>query len=204
MITIGITGGVGCGKSKILEYIKANYNCRIITADDVANQIKEPGQVCYKPLIDLLGKDIVGDDGFIDKKKMASVIFNDNDLLLKVNNIIHPAVKDHILGAIAYEKSAGVYDYLFIEAALLIECGYKKYVDEMWYIYAPEDVRAQRLKDSRSYSDEKIKSIMDSQLSEEEYRAGSDFCLDNGKSLENTYKQIKKKMKGFETKYGRK
>ncbi|MBR3634704.1 MAG: dephospho-CoA kinase, partial [Lachnospiraceae bacterium] len=92
MKTIGITGGVGCGKSRILEYIRENYNCKIITADDVANEIKEPGEVCYQPLIDLLGKEILGKDKRIDKKKMAAKIFADESLLLKVNDIIHPAV----------------------------------------------------------------------------------------------------------------
>ena len=87
MITIGITGGVGCGKSKILEYIKDNYNCLIITADDVANRLKEPGEACYEPLIKLLGERILDKDGFIDKKKMAAEIFASDYLLEKVNSI---------------------------------------------------------------------------------------------------------------------
>lgn len=191
MKTIGITGGVGCGKSRILEYIKENYNCRIITADDVANKIKEPGEVCYQPLIDLLGKDILGKDKWIDKKKMASKIFADESLLKKVNDIIHPAVKDKILSIKKTEAKKGKIDYLFIEAALLIECGYNAYVDEMWYIYTKESVRRERLKISRGYSDEKIDSIMAAQLSEEGFRNGSDKCIDNSLSFENTVKQIK-------------
>ena len=192
MKTIGITGGVGCGKSRILEYIKDNYNCRIIIADDVANEIKEPGQMCYQPLIDLLGERILGEDKRIDKKKMASEIFKDENLLQKVNDIIHPAVKDYILDNIEIEKEKGKIDYLFIEAALLIECGYNVYVDEMWYIYAKESVRRERLKNSRGYSDEKIDSIMTAQLSEEGYRKGSDKCIDNSLKFENTVKQIQK------------
>lgn len=204
MITIGITGGVGCGKSKILEYIKENYNCRIITADDVANRLKEPGEACYEPLIELLGKKILDEDGFINKKKMAEVIFADDSLLEKVNSIIHPAVQTYILDTKETESKAGKYDYLFIEAALLIECGYNKYVDQMWYIFTPESARIQRLKNSRGYSEEKIKGIMDSQLSEKEFRAGSDFCIDNSGTLAQTYKQIKKKMKELESEDGRK
>ncbi len=198
MLTIGITGGVGCGKSKILEYIKDNYNCIIILSDDVANKIKEPSESCYQPLIDLLGEDILADNGFIDKKLMAAKIFADEGLLVKVNDIIHPAVKEYILNQKAIESARGEIDYLFIEAALLIECGYKEHVDEMWYIYAPREVREARLKHSRGYSDEKIKAIMDAQLTEEEFRAGSDFVIDNGGSLEYSYEQIDKKLKGFE------
>ena len=204
MITIGITGGVGCGKSKILEYIKENYNCRIITADDVANTLKEPGKACYEPLIKLLGNKILDEDGFINKKKMAEVIFSNDSLLDKVNAIIHPAVKDYILDAKETEIQAGKYDYLFIEAALLIECGYNEYVDQMWYIFTSESIRIQRLKISRGYSEEKIKGIMDAQLSEEQFRAGSDFCIDNSGTLAQTYMQINKKMKELESEDGRK
>ena len=75
MKTIGITGGVGCGKSKILEYISKNCNCRIILADDVGNKLKEPGEVCYFKLIELLGEEIIdleSSDKAIDKKKMSA------------------------------------------------------------------------------------------------------------------------------------
>jgi len=197
MITIGITGGVGCGKSKVLEYIRDNYNSRVILADDVGNKVKEPGEACYEPLIKLLGADIVGEDSFIDKRAMASKIFGNDKLLEQVNEIIHPAVKDYILEQKSAESDKGELDFLFIEAALLIECGYKAYVDEMWYIFAPEDVRTERLRTSRGYSDEKIKAIMAAQLTEEQFRAGSDFIIDNGGSLENTYEQIKNKIKGL-------
>ena len=190
MKTIGITGGVGCGKSKILEYIKDNYNCEIVLADDVGNKIKEPGEVCFEPLVELLGKDVVGDDGYIDKKKMAEKIFSDKTLLQGINDIIHPAVRVYLLNRRDEEKQKNKLDYFFIEAALLIECGYKEEVDEMWYIYTREDIRRERLKASRGYSDEKIDSIMASQLSEEEFRQGSDFVIDNSGSLIDTYKQI--------------
>ncbi|MBR3635158.1 MAG: dephospho-CoA kinase, partial [Lachnospiraceae bacterium] len=90
------------------------------------------------------------------------------------------------------EKEKGKIDYLFIEAALLIECGYNAHVDEMWYIYTKEEVRRERLKSSRGYSDEKIDSIMAAQLSEEDFKKGSDKCIDNSAGFENTVKQIRK------------
>ena len=128
---------------------------------------------------------------------MASKIFGNEELLEKVNEIIHPAVKEYILAQKKSEIEKGEIDFLFVEAALLIECGYNEHVDEMWYIYAPEEVRAERLRASRGYSDEKIKSIMAAQLTEEQFRAGSDFVIDNGGSLEDTCEQIKSILKGF-------
>lgn len=197
MKTIGITGGVGCGKSKILEYISKNCNCRIILADDVDNKLKEPGEVCYFKLIELLGEDVIDLESphkAIDKKKMAAAIFNDEELLLKVNDIIHPAVTEYILNQKEIEKEKGLIDYFFIEAALLIECGYRNYVDELWYIYADERTRVERLISSRGYSESKIASIMASQLSEEEFRENCDYVIDNSGSLEETYKQVNERI----------
>ena len=85
----------------------------------------------------------------------------------------------------------------FIEAALLIENGYNDFVDEMWYIYARDDVRRARLKSSRGYDDEKITHIMESQLSEERFRVGSDFVLDNSGDLSEAYSQIQKRLEAY-------
>lgn len=198
MKTIGITGGVGCGKSSLLEYIKNNYNCEIVMADDVGNKVKEPGERCYRQLIDLLGEDIIdvnSREGFIDKKAMAAAIFADEKLLKRVNDIIHPAVTEYILQQRDLRKKEGKIDYFFIEAALLIECGYRKYVDEMWFIYTKKELRTERLKKQRGYSDEKIESIMASQLTDEEFEAGCDFTINNSFSLEESFRQIDELLK---------
>ena len=194
MHVIGITGGVGAGKTKILTYLSEHYSCRIILADEVANQLKEPGQKCYEEIVTLLGTQILKPDGTIDRLKMAERIFFDWELLQRVNEIIHPAVKEYILQAIEEERRRNKIDFLFLEAALLIEEGYESIVDELWYIYADEAVRAERLKANRQYSDEKIQKILRSQLSDAEYRAHCSTVIDNGVALEETYRQIEKKM----------
>lgn len=194
MHVIGITGGVGAGKTKILTYLSEHYSCRIILADEVANQLKEPGQKCYEEIVTLLGTQILKPDGTIDRLKMAERIFSDRELLQRVNEIIHPAVKEYILQAIEEERHRDKIDFLFLEAALLIEEGYESIVDELWYIYADEAVRAERLKANRQYSDEKIQKILRSQLSDAEYRAHCSTVIDNGVALEETYRQIEKKM----------
>lgn len=194
MHVIGITGGVGAGKTKILTYLSEHYSCRIILADEVANQLKEPGQKCYEEIVTLLGTQILKPDGTIDRLKMAERIFSDRELLQHVNEIIHPAVKEYILQAIEEERRRNKIDFLFLEAALLIEEGYESIVDELWYIYADEAVRAERLKVNRQYSDEKIQKILRSQLSDAEYRAHCSTVIDNGVALEETYRQIEKKM----------
>lgn len=194
MKLIGITGGIGAGKSEILSYIGSHYNCRIELADLVAHQVKEPGEECYHALTELLGEEILNRDGRICREKMAAVIFKDSSLLQKVNGIIHPAVKKYFLKEIQKERLAGKYDYFFIEAALLIEEGYAKIVDELWYIYTREDIRRERLHKSRGYSEEKIDGIMRGQLSEEEFRKHCAFVIDNNSSLEGAIEQIDRKL----------
>lgn len=194
MKVVGITGGVGAGKSEVLAYLKEHCNCRIIMADRLAETLEEPGQKCYLRLVALLGQDILQEDGRIDRQKMAAKIFADKKLLTAVNEIIHPAVKEYILQTIEAEKSADILDYLFIEAALLIEDGYDRIVDELWYIHTDVEVRRQRLKASRGYTDEKIDNILKGQLQEEEFYKYCHVVIENSGSLESVYKQIDEKL----------
>jgi len=188
--TIGITGGVGAGKSEVINYIKENYNCRMIKADNLAYDLESPGNVCYEPILELLGRDIINEDGFINKNKMAAKIFADKAVLSKVNAIIHPAVKEYILQTIDDERNLDEHDFFLLEAALLIEEGYGTILDELWYVRADEAVRRDRLKNTRGYSDEKIDSILSSQKSELEYTKACKVVIDNSGSLEQTFEQI--------------
>ena len=93
MFFIGITGGIGAGKSEVLNYIRQHYNCEIYLADEVAHLVEEPGQEGYSELVKLLGNEILNPDGTIDKRRMAEKIFADSAVLEQVNAIVHPAVK---------------------------------------------------------------------------------------------------------------
>lgn len=190
MKIIGITGGVGAGKSELLSYLVQNYSCRVLLADEVGNRVKEPGQPCYHALVKLLGESVLDVNKEIDRKRMADMIFGDEHLLQRVNAIIHPAVEDYIFEQIRIERERGQIAFFFVEAALLIECGYDRKLDELWYIYAEPEIRAKRLRESRGYSDEKIHGIMTSQLSDEEFRRVCKVVIDNSGTLEQAYEQI--------------
>jgi len=192
MKTIGITGGVGAGKSEVLGLIGSMCSCIIVKADDLARSLEVRGEVCYDPLVELLGKEVLDENLEIDPRKMAAMIFADGSehLLSKVNAIVHPAVKSRILKMIDDARSEGTADWFFLEAALLIEDHYDKIVDELWYIYAGDDIRRDRLKSSRGYSDEKISELMGSQSSDETFRKYCKVVIDNSGSLEDTRKQL--------------
>jgi len=193
MITIGVTGGVGAGKSEILHYLEREYNCRVLLSDDAAKELERPGKVLYEPLVNLLSdsslseeearESLLDQNGEINKKEMARRIFADPGLLQKVNELVHPAVNQYILDEIRREGEAGEKEFFVLESALLVENGYDKIMDSMWYIYCERSVREQRLKSSRGYSDEKIRQIMDSQVSDEVFRKVCDVVIDNTGAL---------------------
>lgn len=194
---IGITGGVGAGKSELLQYIKKHYKCKIYLADEVAHEVKKPGTKCHAQLVELLGPDIEAAGGQIDKGKMAEMIFADPGLLERVNAIIHPSVKDYLLAEYERAERNQEVELFFVEAALLIECGYGQLVDEMWYVHAGAEVRRERLKSARGYSEEKIAQIMSSQLTETGFRSASDFIIDNSGDLQDSFKQIDERLEAF-------
>ena len=154
---IGITGGVGAGKTAILTYLESNYPCRVMLADEIAHDLMEPGTDCYRKLQELFVKDQVFEaDGQIDRKRMAQVLFSDEEKRIALNNIVHPAVKQYVIDEMNRERAAQNHEVLILEAALLIEEHYDEICDELWYIYTSEKNRRERLKLNRGYSDEKL------------------------------------------------
>lgn len=190
MLFIGITGGVGAGKSAILKYLSEKYNCRVMLADEIAHDVMEPGTECYKKLRQMFAKDdVFFENGQIDRPKMAQVLFSDDSKREELNAIVHPAVREYVDAQTALERERNQLDFLILEAALLIEEHYDAICDELWYIYTSEENRRIRLKENRGYSDEKIDNIFQSQLSDEEFRAYCTEVIDNNASKEEVYRQ---------------
>ncbi len=189
---IGITGGVGAGKSEILRYIKERYPAKILLADELAHELMAPGRECFDLIRETFGReDIFNSAGELDAEKLSRVIFSDSVKRKQLNDIVHPAVKKEILRLAEQERKKGEVSYFILEAALLIEEGYDKICDELWYIDTSRENRRRRLKESRGYSDEKIDGIFRSQLSEEEYRKYGKVIIDNNGLLQETFDQIK-------------
>lgn len=194
MKIIGITGGVGSGKSRVLSYLETKYHAVVCQADHVAWKLQEPGHECYTQIVSYFGENILNEDGTINRGKLGQIVFTDNDKLIKLNEIMHPAVKEYVVEWIEREcKNEAA--YFIIEAALLLEDDYSRICDEMWYIYCDESIRRERLKLSRGYTDEKIDAIMASQLSEEIFRNECQIVIDNSGDFDDTCYQIEKAMK---------
>lgn len=188
---IGITGGVGAGKSAILDYLKNKPDTKVMLADEIAHELMVPGTQCYDKLKAEFGtEDIYQKDGFFDRIKLAQVIFSDDEKRKKLNGIVHPAVRKYVIGQAAYERKEGRIKLLVLEAALLIEEHYDEICDELWYIYTSEENRRIRLKKQRNYSDEKISEIFNSQLTDEKFRKACRVVIDNNGTIEAAEAQI--------------
>ena len=196
MIILGITGAVGAGKSTIMNRLKEQYGAYTIQADQVGHLLMKKGQICYDAILKQFGREILAEDGEIDRKKLGSIVFSNRELLLKLNNIIHPAVKQYILDQVEEKRQEGC--TLFVmEAALLLEEHYDAICDDLWYIYVNDEVRRSRLKADRGYSDEKITEILENQLEDGIFRERCRYVVENNGDLDQTYEQIDKRIKMY-------
>ena len=188
---IGITGGVGAGKSEILSYLASLDGVKVMLADEIAHKLMEPGTACYEKIRETFPEeDIYQPEGGFKRDALASVIFADPVKRQKMNEIVHPAVKEYVCKMAERERKLGRLRLLVLEAALLIEEHYDEICDELWYIYTREDVRRERLRKSRGYSDEKVRQIFASQLGEAEFRSHCRHVIDNNGTVEESIRQI--------------
>ena len=196
MKIIGITGGVGSGKSRVLNELKVQYGAYIIEADKLAHELMEPGKVIYEEIVTAFGEDILCEEEphVIDRVKLGKIVFSDKNHLEALNKIVHPLVKKSILMLIRQAKEKGDVRLFVIEAALLIEDGYKSICDELWYIWVDKETRIKRLMLQRNYTKEKSVSIMNNQSSDEFYKENCDFIIDNNRDYEYTSEQIKARL----------
>lgn len=198
MKKVVITGGVGSGKSIVLDYLRDKVNCKVIRADDVAHKLMEPDEKCYRNIIDAFRDyDLLSDEKKnnveaipFDKEKLSKMIFSNDYNRDKLNSIVHPAVKEYILEDVKKEEDKGIIDYYFLEVALAIEEGYDKLFDETWYVYADKEIRIKRLEENRGYLEDKIMDIMKAQKSDEEYKNHATHIITNNHSVEELYDNI--------------
>ena len=174
---LGITGGAGGGKSTVLEYLHGKYKAEVLLCDEIGRELQKPGGSCYLPMKELFGESVICRDGSFDRKKIAGIVFGDEKLLRKLNEIVHPAVYEEVGRRISRASEA---PFIALESALLIQARYGEICDEIWYVYAPDEVRTKRMMQSRGYSEERCEAVLRSQETDEFFRKHADLVIDNG------------------------
>lgn len=192
---IGVTGGVGAGKSTVLQYLKEKFGVTVIMADEVGRELMTPGGRVYRALVENYGSVILKPDDAIDTVVLASIAFKDAESQKRINAIEHPIIKEEIIARIADAVKDEKCCAVVVEAALLKEGGLTELCDEVWYVYTKPEIRIERLKASRGYSEEKCRSILKRQLSDRAFREIADRVIDNSKEAEKTQARLDREMK---------
>ena len=195
-MVIGITGGIGSGKSLVTKLLQAKFGAAVIDTDTVGHEVMEIGTKAYYEIVDVFGKEVLSEDKSVDRKILGDKVFGNEALLTKLNNIIHPAVEAEVDKRIEdfIKKN---YKYIALETALLIKVGYNRKCDKVWFVYADKDIRLKRLYDNRGIGKEKAGKIFESQNTEEEFRQIADDIIDNSGSESETEIQIKNILESY-------
>jgi len=177
MKVIGLTGGIASGKSTVAS-ILAQMGAYIIDADKIGHGIYDKHTPVYQDIIDAFGCEVLDADGNIDRSKLAGIVFNDKQKLSLLNAITHPAIKQEVLKRLDKAKKAG-FKIAVVEAALLIEAGWDKIVDEVWLVVADENLRLHRLMKRSGISEHDAVKRIKSQASDEEMKKYADVIIVN-------------------------
>lgn len=200
MLRVGLTGGIGCGKSTVAIMLR-ELGCTVIDADAVANKLLERGQGVYADVVHAFGRGILDLEGHIRREILAEVVFTEPDKLARLNRIVHPRVIEIIERQLAEYEKAGGPAVAVVEAALLIEAGYYEKFDRLIVVWCrPEQQRVRLL--TRGMSPEQIEKRIAAQIPVEEKRRLATDEIDNSGALEETRKQVERlaaKLKRFAT-----
>ncbi len=189
MVILGITGGIGSGKSRVLEHLSTFPETVILEADRLAHELMLPGTGLSERILDTFGDAVRNASGGIDRNALGAVVFSDPEKLDTLNRLVHPAVKDAIRERIREEREKGTKLFV-LEAALLIQDGYKEICDEIWYIYADREIRLDRLVEYRGGDREKYQHVMENQPEDAYFEENCDRVLDNSHDFSLTRQKI--------------
>ena len=191
MKVIGITGGIGSGKSTVMYMLEKAYGAVIILADKLGHLAMEKDSSTYKKMVSAFGIQILDCDGQIDRVVLADILMADKEKLSIQNDIVHPFVIDRIKDKIE-ESRVQEKKLVCVESAILFEAGCDVLCDEVWLVTADPDVRVERLMRDRGYDRNKAYAFMNRQKPDSYYAEKCSRIIYNNGDIENLSKQLQK------------
>ncbi len=179
MLKIGLTGGIGSGKSSATEIFK-KLGIPVIDADVIAHQLTSPGTEALLEISEQLGNQFITSQGELNRKQLAQFVFDYPDKKVVLENILHPRVRDSINSELQKLISS---PYVILAIPLLLETSFTELVDRILVINAPENIRIQRVTSRDDRSTEEVKTIMEHQIDEKTRLEKADDILDNSGTL---------------------
>jgi dephospho-CoA kinase len=191
MLTIGLTGGIGSGKSTAAK-ILAEFGAPIIDADKVAHTTYAPGGAAYDAVITAFGTEIVAVDRTIDRKKLGAIVFENSDRLSKLTSIVWPATFESIRTQLDGLRASGEKTPIVVEAAILIEASWQPLCDEIWLVRASRPAVIDRIERQRGLKPAETGARISAQLSDDERARHASLVIDNDGSLDELREVLKR------------
>ncbi len=186
MLTVGLTGGIGSGKSEAAQCFK-ELGVAVIDADAIAHQLTQAGTEPFNEIVRLFGDSIVNTNGGLDRAKLADIVFHDHAKKQQLEDIIHPQVRQQIRD---FKHAHSSEAYIIVVIPLLIESGQSDLVDRILVVHANESVRIKRVAARDARSNQQITSIIQSQASDADREAAANDNLDNNGTLDDLRKSV--------------
>ena len=188
MLKIGLTGGIGCGKSTVTDLFNSLYNIPIIDADIISRQLVEPEQPTLLLIQQKFGKSIINQDGSLNRAKLKNVIFSDKEKKQQLESILHPVIYQKM----QLECSQQTADYCILCIPLLIEANRKEFVDRILVVDCSIEIQKERVSQRDKLTSKQISSIISSQVSRKLRLSHADDIIDNSNSANLLAEQVKK------------
>ena len=188
MLKIGLTGGIGTGKSSVTEAFQS-LGAAVINADLLGHDAYLPGTIGFEEVVTEFGQEIVGSDGQIDRKKLGPIVFSDSSKMDRLNEIMHPLIRDLIEERLVTLES-NQNKVAVVEAAILIEAGWKSLFDEIWVVISDPEEVINRLGVRNGLSREDALKRIDSQMSNNERIEHGDVVVENTGSMEDLQTRV--------------
>ena len=189
MLVIGLTGGIGTGKSEVANLLEL-FGAEVINADQVGHEAYTPNSESWREVVNAFGEGILQPDGQIDRSRLGAIVFSDPEQLEKLNAIMHPRMAGMVGDKIEVLRDKGV-PAVVVEAAVLFEAGWDSLVDEVWTTDSPVEVVIERLQARNGMGEEEVRRRINSQMDRSERIGRSDLVVDNSGDVTTLGKTVK-------------
>jgi len=190
MISAGLTGGIGCGKSTVAALF-AEFGAVTIDSDEIGRNLMQQGNVVYDRIVSAFGHDVVDSGGQLDRAKLADIVFHNLDKLKHLNAIVHAPVLREIDRQVLLNRQKNPNAVILVESAILFEAGQNSRFDKMIVVWCLPEQQVERFKAKSNLSEEDIRRRMDAQMAGEEKKRLADFVIDTSQSVADTERQVK-------------
>ncbi|MDX2042677.1 MAG: dephospho-CoA kinase [Acidobacteriota bacterium] len=188
MLKVGLTGGIATGKSFVLGVL-GELGCEVMDADQTAREVVEPGQPAFEEIVEHFGRDIVGEDGKLNRAKLGAIVFNNAAEREKLNSIVHPKVFESQAKWMAEIEGRNPSAIVIVDAALMIETGSYRRFDKVVVVHCEPEIQLQRLMARNNLTQDEAMARISSQMPSAEKLKFADFAINTSLGFEDTRQQ---------------